>query len=70
MPTLLPVGVTNRIHSTRPRSRLYSDIPRPDAPVIYTGTFPILIAWLGRRSIYNTFLNIFSVSEHNSVTEV
>ena len=41
---LLLVGVTNRIHSTRPRSRLYSDIPRPDAPVIYTGAFPILTA--------------------------
>ena len=24
-----------RTHSTRPRSRLYPDIPRPDAPVIY-----------------------------------
>ena len=55
MPTLL-VGVTNRTHSTRPRSRLYSDIPRPDAPVIYTGSFPILTAWPGRRSIYNTFI--------------
>ena len=44
------MGVTNRTHSTRPRSRLYSDIPRPDAPVIYTGAFPILTAWPG--SIY------------------
>ena len=49
----LLVGVTNRTHSTRPRSRLYSDIPRPDAPVICTGVFPILTAWPGRRSIYN-----------------
>ena len=32
---------------------LYSDIPRPDAPVIYTGAFPILTARPGRRSIYN-----------------
>ena len=32
----LLVGVTNRTHSTRPRSRLYSNIPWPDAPVIYT----------------------------------
>ena len=32
---------------------LYSAIPRPDAPVIYTGVFPILIARPGRRSIYN-----------------
>ena len=53
-PTLL-VGVTNRTHSTRPRSRLYSDIPRPDAPVIYTSAFPILTARSGRRSIYNTY---------------
>ena len=27
--------------------------PRPDAPVIYTGAFLILTAWLGRRSIYS-----------------
>ena len=40
-------------NSTRPRSRLYPDIPRPDAPVIYTGAFPILTAWPGRRSISN-----------------
>ena len=39
-------------HSTHPRSRLWCpDIPRPDAPVIYTGAFPILTAWPGRRSI-------------------
>ena len=41
------MGVTNRTHSTRPRSRLYPDIPLPDAPVIYTGAFPILTAWPG-----------------------
>ena len=35
------------LNSTRPRSRLYRDIPRPDAPVIYTGAFPILSAWPG-----------------------
>ena len=29
-------------------------IPRPDAPIIYIRAFPILTAWLGRRSIYNT----------------
>ena len=29
-------------------------IPRPDAPVIYIGAFPILTARTGRRSIYNT----------------
>ena len=53
--TLL-AGVTNHTHSTRSRSRLYSDIPRPDAPVIYTGAFPILTARSGRRSVYNTFV--------------
>ena len=31
-----------------------SDIPRPDAPVIYIGAFPILTARPGRRSIYNS----------------
>ena len=30
-----------------------SDIPRPDAPVIFIGAFPILTARPGRRSIYN-----------------
>ena len=30
-------------------------IPRSDAPVIYTGGFPILTARPGRRSIYNTW---------------
>ena len=50
---LLLVGVTNCTHSTHPRSRLYTAIPRPDAPVIYTGAFPILTAPPGRRSIYN-----------------
>ena len=47
------MGVTNRINSTRPRSWLYSDIPRPDAPVTYTGAFPILTARPDRRSICN-----------------
>ena len=31
-------------------------IPRPDAPVIYTGAFPILTARPGRMSIYNKLL--------------
>ena len=35
------------LNSTHPRSRLYPDIPRPVAPFIYTGAFPILTAWLG-----------------------
>ena len=30
-----------------------SDIPQPDAPIIYIGAFPILTARSGRRSIYN-----------------
>ena len=30
-----------------------SDIPRPGAPVIYIGAFPILTARPGRKSIYN-----------------
>ena len=46
-PTLLPASVTNRTHSTRPQSKLYPDIPQLDAPVIYTGAFPILTAWPG-----------------------
>ena len=35
------------LNSTHLRSRLYPDIPQPDAPVIYTGAFPILTAWPG-----------------------
>ena len=35
------------LNSTCPQSRLYPDIPWPDAPFIYTGAFPILTAWLG-----------------------
>ena len=46
-------GRHNRTHSTRPQSRLYSDIPWADAPVIYIGAVPILTARPGRRSIYN-----------------
>ena len=67
-----------RTFSTLPRSRLwYPDIPRPDAPVIYTGAFPILTAWPGRRSIYNihTQLNVnYSISNnliyHKYVVEI
>ena len=60
------------LNSTRPRSRLYPDIPRPDAPVIYTGAFPILTAWPGRRLIYNNpidlklFFNVFLFSLWNT----
>ena len=52
----------NHTHSTRPRSRLYSDIPRPDVPVIYTGAFPILTARPGRRSIYNIISIIYNIN--------
>ena len=55
---LLLMSVTNHTHSTHPRSRLYSDIPRPDALVIYTGAFPNVTAWPGRRSIYNKSINL------------
>ena len=43
------------LNSTHPQSRLYPDIPRLDVPVIYTGAFPILTAWPGRRSIGNKY---------------
>ena len=52
------MGVTNCTHSTHPRSRLYFAIPWPDAPVIYTGAFPILTARPGHGSIYNTMQRI------------
>ena len=41
------------LNSTPRQSRLYPDIPRPDAPFIYSGAFPILTAWTGWRSICN-----------------
>ena len=44
------------LNSTRPRSRLYPDIPRPEQSVIYTGAFPILTAWPGRWSICNRLM--------------
>ncbi len=47
-----------------------SDIPRPDAPVIYTGAFPILTAWLGRRSICNKFMHQFRLNSVNKQTQV
>ena len=54
-----------------------SDIPRPDAPFIYIGAFPILTARPGRGSIYNSdtgkliCLICMSVREslHKSLTE-
>ena len=50
----LLVGITNCTHSTYPQSMLHFAIPRPDAPVIYKGAFPILTARPGCWSIYNT----------------
>ena len=49
------------LNSTRPRSRLYPDIPRPDAPVIHTGAFTIWRAWLGSicYTFYTHILNIW-----------
>ena len=38
------------------------DIPRPVAPVVYTGSFPILTARQGHRSIYNR--NNYSLVSH------
>ena len=35
------------LNSTRPRSRLYPDIPRPDTPITYIVSIRILTAWLG-----------------------
>ena len=48
-------GRHNRTHSTRPQSKLYTDIPRADAPVIFTGAVPIWTARPGRMSICNTW---------------
>ena len=54
------------LNLTRPWSRLYPDILRPDAPVIYTGAFPILTTWPGsicytdryKKSQYNKLQTI------------
>ena len=54
--------------STRPRSRLYPDIPRPDAPVIYTDAFPILTAWPG--SICYTRIVVFQVEHYTIKTDI
>ena len=52
-------GRHNCTHSAHPRQGYNSDIPRPDAPVIYIGAFPILTAQLGHRSIYNTHTHTY-----------
>ena len=49
---LLLMGVTIALIQPIHGQGYNSDIPRPDAPVIYIGAFPILIARPGRRSIY------------------
>ena len=51
---LLLVGVTIAFIQPIHGQGYNSDIPRPDAPFIYIGAFPILIARPGRRPIYNT----------------
>ena len=50
---LLLVGVTIVLTQPIHGQGYNSDTPRPDAPVIYIGAFPILTARPGRRSIYN-----------------
>ena len=49
----LLVGVTIALIQPIHGQGYNPDIPRLDAPVIYTGAFPILTARPGRRSIYN-----------------
>ena len=48
--------VLRPLNSTCRQSRLSPWYLQPDAPVNYTGAFPILTAWPGRRSIYNNRL--------------
>ena len=50
---LLHVAVTIALIQPIHSQAYNSDIPRPGAPVIYIGVFPILTARLGHRSIYN-----------------
>ena len=54
---LLLVGVTIALIQPIHGQGYNSDIPRPDASVIYIGAFPILTVWQGRRSIYNTIIH-------------
>ena len=65
MPTFFLWASQIALNSTRPQSRLYPDIPRPDTPIIYTSAFPILTAWLGQRSICNKcFFLVTKVFKH------
>ena len=54
----LPVGITKALIQPIHGQGYNSDIPWPDAPVIYIGAFPILTTQPGRRSIYNSMLSI------------
>ena len=45
-------------------------IPRPDAPVIYIGAFPILTTRSGRRSIYNKEKLLWFLKEERIFGEV
>ena len=56
---LLLVSVTIALIQPIHSQGYNSDIPRPDAPVIYIGEFPILTARPGRRSIYNIRCNCY-----------
>ena len=47
-----------------------SDIPRPDAPVIYIGAFPILTAWPGHRLIYNIYMYTYIYCHPQTVSFV
>ena len=59
---LLLVGVTIALIQPIHGQGYNSDIPRPDAPVIYIGAFPILTARPGRRLIYNTGAKEYCIS--------
>ena len=50
----LLVGVTIALIQLIHGQGYNSDIPRPEAPVIYIGAFPILTVRPGHKSIYNT----------------
>ena len=62
---LLLVGVTIALIQPIHGQGYNSDISRPDAPVICTGSFPILTARPGRRSIYNMCLSSSRVQFKN-----
>ena len=56
------MGVTTALTQPIHGQGYNSDIPQPDAPVIYIGEFPILTARPGRRSIYNISIFYKNVS--------